>query len=111
LSTNIENCQQRQDDLDSLYRDFCEIYYSEMEQWFQTKNVLPIKKKKLKKCCKPFWCDELQILWNDLRHKEKIFCQQEVMTGVNAEKNLEMLNMILIGHTENLKDAFREKTY
>ena len=78
LSVNINHCGHNRNDLDKLYREFCDIYHDEMSKWFKKKRVFPLGKKKLKKCCKPFWCDELQILWHDLRAKEKLFLAADV---------------------------------
>ena len=91
---NIEQLIQRisqwtnvQNDIDEVYKTFCEIYYDEMKKWFKPKNIIGKNKKKLKKCCKPFWCDELQNLWNELRNKENIFLSIE--QGDRVQKRAE----------------------
>ncbi len=73
LIDDIENVRAQQDEIDSIYEMFCEMYHKEMNEWFQKKNVYPRAKKRLYRCSKPFWNEDLKLLWNVLCEKEKLY--------------------------------------
>ncbi len=56
-----------------MYHDFCDMYHKELDKFFRSKNVHPTAKKRLKRCVKPFWSDQLQTMWNDLCKRENVF--------------------------------------
>ncbi len=73
----IENVRSCQNEIDDVYKLFCDTYHAEMNRFFRSRNVHPRAKKRLKKCIKPFWSDHLQQLWNDLCEREKVFLAAE----------------------------------
>ncbi len=70
LIENIERCKDHLDEINNIYNMVCEIYHNEMNKWFRSKNVKPSSHKRLKKCNKPYWCDNLQQLWNNVFEAE-----------------------------------------
>ncbi len=73
LIERIEQCRSLQTDIDSAYSQVCDMYYKEMNTFFQCKNVYPSAQKRFHKCTKPFWNAELQSLWQKLCQEEKVF--------------------------------------
>ena len=61
-----------QQNIDSSYDKFCKILTNEMDQHLQYRELNKSTRKRLKNS-KPFWCDELDILWKNLRNSEKCF--------------------------------------
>ncbi len=70
LIENIERCRDHLDEINNIYNMFCEINHNEMNKWFRSKNVNPSAHKRLTKRNKPFWCDNLQQLWNNVLEAE-----------------------------------------
>ena len=70
---NIVRCRAVKQELDDIYDDFCRFYHREMNNWFKCHNVHPTAQKKLKRCTKPFWNNELKALWVNLCKKEDLF--------------------------------------
>jgi hypothetical protein len=68
----IERQMTYQREIDSIYDQFCKIYYDEMDKNLRFKNVNK-KAKKRHRQLKPFWNDELSFLWNIVREYENKF--------------------------------------
>ncbi len=75
LIEDMELLQQTQQEVDNIYMQFCTMYYEEMNIWLKSKNVHPAAYKRFKRRTKPFWNDDLTLLWNDLCEKEKMYLQ------------------------------------
>ena len=73
LETDVIN----QDIIDVMYDDLCAIYHSEMLKFFRHRIFHHDSKKKLFRNPKPFWNDELQVLWNDVKCTERLFVKAE----------------------------------
>ena len=96
LIENIEQSRKIQEDIDSIYSKFCDIYYNEMATWLNSKNVHPSAHKRFKRCTKPFWNANLSKLWKVLCEKEKVFLQSKDTNRrikqqdfYNAQKNFD----------------------
>jgi hypothetical protein len=83
---NITELRNDQNEINSVYNDVCNLYYDEMKKWLKSKNVNPKSHKRLKKCCKPFWSNRLQELWDSLRKAENIYLSSR---GRYRRSNLE----------------------
>ena len=77
LIEHIELTRDTQQEIDNIYAEFCETYHTEMNKWLRSKNVHPTAHKRLKRCTKPFWNENLSLLWNVLCEKEKQFLQSK----------------------------------
>ncbi len=77
---NVIDCiimsRENQENIDMLYENLCSAITTEMENEvpFKEFNVSDNTRKKFKSN-KPFWNDELKILWSEMHEKEKIFCR------------------------------------
>ena len=82
---DIERTRANPANTDVIYNDWCRIYHEEMKKWFRTKNIHPSAMKGLKKCKKPFWNDNLQILWRKVHESENNYlsakngCRQQLL--------------------------------
>ena len=61
-----------QEELNSLYEQYVEIYYTEMGNFFKELNHTPHSKKALNHSPKPYWT-ELSELWKTYHSAEKVF--------------------------------------
>ena len=73
----IEVYRVRKVEIDTVYNDLCKMYHDEMNVWFKFRNVHPYALKKLRKCSKPFWNDELTRLWKILCDAEKPYLKAQ----------------------------------
>ena len=87
LEEEIKLTGNTQNDIDTVYQHICELYHREMKKSFKRKHSLSSKRKKLNKCCKPFWNNDLQCLWNEVRHCENAF----LAANSNDRKDLRQL--------------------
>ena len=69
----IEQDRQSQVSIDVLYKEFCNVYYDEMDKSLRKKNVNPKAKKRLRHSLKPFWNEQLSGLWQDVCQKENSY--------------------------------------
>ncbi len=73
LIENIQRFRDHLDEINNVYNIFGDIYHNEMNKWFRSKNVNPSAHKRLKKCNKPFWCENVQQLWNNVLEAANAF--------------------------------------
>ena len=86
LEEETEQTGNTQNDIDTLYQHICDLYHREMKKSFKRKQILSSKRKKLSKCCKPFWNDNLQCLWNEVRNCENAFVAANSDDGKNLRQ-------------------------
>ncbi len=67
----IETARAEQDEIDSLYTDFCNVYYDELNKFFVCKSMNTAAKKRMRHSSKPYWNDELFDLWKRVCESEK----------------------------------------
>ena len=79
LSNAIENIDADQQVVDSIYKDICNIFYDEMNSFFQSTNTHPSVKKKSFRKYKPFWNNNLQQLWSNTKKAEQAFVKSDVL--------------------------------
>ena len=60
-----------QEHVDTLYQQFCDIYYNEMNCFLKPLNVSSKTKKRIKFKSKPFWNDTLDNLWHEIVVSER----------------------------------------
>ena len=63
--------------LDEIYNRFCNLYHIEMRKTFRSVNVHPKKKKHLYRKPRPFWNEELQNLWYNVRKAEREYVKSK----------------------------------
>ena len=89
LTKLIEDCETRisnQNCIDSLYSDLCKIYHDEMNANFRSSNVYPVARKRYLRSPKPFWNNELKLLWEEVRKTECEYVKAKGL-GSNAARN------------------------
>lgn len=85
---HLEHLHELQDDLDTTYDDLCKCIFKELDTQLGYKFAGSKMKKKLKNS-KPYWSDELSVLWKEMSRAEKLFSKCK---GCRQEKhNLRML--------------------
>jgi hypothetical protein len=67
---NIENFRMVQGSVDEIYEEFCNLYYSEMGRIFGKYKSKGKIGKSINRFSKPFWTEELTILWKAARDAE-----------------------------------------
>jgi hypothetical protein len=87
LNLEIQGNVTSQEHVNAVYYDFCEIYHSEMINTFRVYNTHPNAKKKLFRKAKPFWNDELQQLWYEVKRTEHLYVRAEKQDAVIARTN------------------------
>ncbi len=75
-----------------------------MSKWFRSKNINPSAHKRLTKCNKPFWCDNLLQLWNNVLEAENAFWQLMLLEGEDVYKCLATHKSNLIKNLEKLRE-------
>ena len=88
----IEQDLSDQHHIDDMYRDFCNVYYEEMDRTLRKKNVNPTAKKRLRHTLKPFWNTHLTKLWNDLSYKENLYLSARQNTLLRGMKRKQFLD-------------------
>ncbi len=63
---NIEATRALQDDIDTMYDNFCNLYYKEMDTWFKSRNINNCARKRFRNSSKPFWNEQLSQLWSEI---------------------------------------------
>lgn len=71
---DVENCRQRQCDIDDVYMKFCECLSTEMDCFLKPSGGNSNCKKRFK-YYKPYWDEELTRLWKDMHDCEKQFAR------------------------------------
>ena len=76
-----------QAELDALYDKYVLLYQSEMDAHLKELSNTPKSKKAARHSTKPFWCEELTVLWKNFHDTEKSFlkCDKNDM-GYRAVK-------------------------
>ena len=88
LIQEIESNMTSQEDIDHVYSKLSSIYHAEMHDFFRSSNTYPGMKKKFYRKSRPFWNNDLQELWNEVRKTEHIF------TKANGEANLRLASSL-----------------
>ena len=73
LIEEIVRTRHEQEHIDSTYDTFVDTFQKEMSKLYNSKDIHPSAKKRLRKRSKPFWNDELKSLWNNLCASEKLY--------------------------------------
>ncbi len=68
----LETVHESQALLDKVYDNLCKSIFEELDSSLGVKSATK-KVRKRNKCCKPYWSDDLQLLWNDMLAAEKKF--------------------------------------
>jgi hypothetical protein len=97
----VDICPHSQQDIDHLYSSICTIYYSEMNDKLLKSDNRRCQKKGTKRKPKPWWCEELSVLWKDLCKAEKLYL---------AENRNRQLRQNL-RETFNMKQNIFDRTY
>ena len=90
IISQIESARENQEDIDSIYSNLCNAITDEMKAHIPTYNASK-KTNKRRKVSKPYWCDELQQLWDVLRIKERSFVKYK---GNNQQKSILRLDYV-----------------
>ena len=69
--TRLETIQNNQIDIDSTYKDFCDIYHDELNTHLNYKDMTPQSAKRFRRSVKPYWNAEVQSLWNIYHEAER----------------------------------------
>ena len=69
----IESQLSDQANIDEIYTNVCNIYYDQMNSFFRSTNIHPAARKRLHKCTKPFWNNDLQQMWKNVCNAEREF--------------------------------------
>ena len=86
LITEMENVMSNQQEIDNIYDKFCQIYHTEMMNYFRFSNIHPNARKRLYRSAKPFWNGELHKLWHDVRQAEHNFVKAKGTQNVNVAR-------------------------
>ena len=80
---NLELNIREQNDIDTTYQELLDIIYDEMNSQLQYKDYTPGTKSR-RKYSKPYWNDDLQLLWTKTRDAEKKYLKWR---GDNTQRN------------------------
>ena len=69
--------KETQTEIDYLYDSVCDVYYAEVDALLNYKDVGPASHKRGRHSAKPFWTNELSVLWENVKESEKIFLQSK----------------------------------
>ena len=72
LIRRIETCRETQQNIDSVYDQFCDTLIREMNETIPSFDCSKRVRKRYK-TYKPYWNDHLEALWKDMRQKERAF--------------------------------------
>ena len=81
--SNLELNIREQNDIDTTYQELLDIIHDEMNSQLQYKDYTPGTKSR-RKYSKPYWNDELQLLWTETRDAEKKYLKWR---GDNTQRN------------------------
>ena len=70
IISKIENEAQIRESIDDVYKSICDIYYTEMSNYFKQRDSTPLSKKKHRNRTKAWWDEELSDLWKDMHNME-----------------------------------------
>ena len=97
----IVGCQLTEKEIDNVYTLICKVYYDEMNNICEVK-PLTKERKTSHRVKKPFWNNELQFLWENVKQSEKQFLKAK--QGSNERKIflkiLKCPGITLIEHTK-----------
>ena len=72
IISRLEHMNEVQSDLDCIYDDLCKSIFKELDSHFDYKVVGTKSKKKLR-LYKPYWNEELSVLWKEMSQAERVF--------------------------------------
>lgn len=84
---DIISVKERQAEIDRLYEDYCNVYYSEMDRWLKKRNLHSKGKNYVRRFCKPFWNETLTLLWQKVCEAETAYlnCAQHTLERRNLK--------------------------
>ncbi len=62
-----------QEKFNDLYDDYVHLYQNEMDTYLKELSNTPKSKRVARHSTKPFWCEELTVLWKTFHNAEKCF--------------------------------------
>ncbi len=71
LISELELCRENQTNVDQLYENLLKCIYNEMDR--QLPKYTGVKSNKRYKVKKPYWSEQLKLLWSDMCSKEKMY--------------------------------------
>ena len=106
IITMVEYIGESQEDIDRVYNNFIETVIEEMNKNIPFVDV-GLKPRKFRKPKKPFWNDELQLLWKNMNQAEK-----EVRIAGNSKEKKEKHKLFKSKQNEfDRKFRFYERQY
>ena len=91
LIVDLEYQIDNQASINQSYSKLCEILFNEMDKNLKYKTCGKPVKKQLKNS-KPFWCEELDDLWKNLREKEKRYNGKQLTTNLRKKYRTDFKN-------------------
>ena len=82
----IESQELDQTHIDRIYKDICDIYYTELNNKVRFKYISKKNKKRYRHSPKEWWNDNLENLWKDLCASEKEYLKHEGPKRIKAAK-------------------------
>ena len=98
-----------QTEIDGIYKRLSDNIFSEMDKYLEHKNNIGVKHNKHNKFYKPYWNNELTVLWKDMVLKEKLFLKTEC-TCFN-EKTLKRSEFITARSTFDKQLRYYQRQY
>ncbi|CAG2190910.1 unnamed protein product [Mytilus edulis] len=84
IITQIERTRETQTNIDEIYSKLCDVIIDEMNDKIPRFSTSTNTRKRLK-MNKPFWNDELRLLWDDMRTKENQFLKFKGKASVKSK--------------------------
>ena len=91
LIVDLEYQIDNQANINQSYSKLCEILFNEMDKYLKYKTCGKPIKTRLKNS-KPFWCEELDDLWKNLREKGKMFKGKHLTTNLRNKYRSDFKN-------------------
>ncbi|MES9882132.1 MAG: reverse transcriptase family protein [Sedimenticola sp.] len=80
----LETSENITSEIDDIYTELLNVLHTEMDRSLQYKDVFPNAKKRRRHIQKPWWCDEIKLLWDKTRTSESAFLKY---TGTQRVKS------------------------
>ena len=74
-----------QDEIDNMYDNFCGVYYNEIDKWFGNNLNRNCSRRKFRNATKPYWNENLKLLWNDMRKAENEYLKSPQKTAIRRQ--------------------------
>ena len=92
IISQLELICKQQADLDNFYDKMCKAVFTELDKQWEYKSASVKMRKKLK-FSRPYWSDELNVLWKDMKMSEKQFAKCK--DGQDAQRVLLLKSITL----------------